>query len=151
MLTKTELIFYYNHLIDKAAASPDPTTKVGACVIDKNKKIKLTSYNNLPQNISPQEKRLERPEKYNWIICAERNLIYTAAQEGIALKGLTMIVTRLPCIECAKAIIQSGIKTVILIGNVNEQINKFPEIHRFVGSLFKEANVTFCAHEISNL
>ena len=50
-----------------------------------------------------------RPEKYDWIEHAERNAIYAAAREGRKLMGATMYLNKFPCVECARAIAQTGI------------------------------------------
>ena len=58
------------------------------------------------------KKRYEKPQKYMWVEHAERNAIYTAGRNGISLDGCKMYVTYFPCCDCARAIIQSGIKEV---------------------------------------
>jgi dCMP deaminase len=59
------------------------------------------------------QERQERPEKYFWIEHAERNAIYNAALEGVSLKNSTIYLTSgLPCMDCARGIVNSGIKVV---------------------------------------
>jgi dCMP deaminase len=61
------------------------------------------------------ENRHERPAKYKWTEHAERNAIYNAARVGIPLDGCRMYLPWFPCMECARAIIQSGILELICI------------------------------------
>ncbi|MBQ4472560.1 MAG: hypothetical protein II942_04910 [Alphaproteobacteria bacterium] len=132
-----------------ASASPDLQTKVGSFVFDKKKKhVVLMACNDLPHNIAALPNRLKRPEKYNWIICSERNLIYQAAYHGISLKNTVLFANRLPCIECTKALIQSGIKNIILIGHIDEQIEQFTDIYIFIKDLCKEAKVSLHIYNV---
>ena len=60
------------------------------------------------------EDRHQRPTKYRWTEHAERNAIYNAARIGMGLKGCTMYVTHVPCADCARAIVQVGIREVVV-------------------------------------
>lgn len=95
--------------------SKDPHTKIGAVIFNDDYTIISTGYNSFVRGLYDDvPERSERPEKYDWIEHAERNAIYNAAREGHRLKGTNLILTppHFPCIECAKAIVQSGIKTL---------------------------------------
>jgi dCMP deaminase len=60
-----------------------------------------------------KKERQERPEKYFWFEHAERNAIYNAARIGVSLKNSTIYLTSgLPCMDCARGIVNSGIKIV---------------------------------------
>ena len=79
---------------------------------------------------------------------AERNAIYNAARMGISLKGCTLYQTPMfPCSDCARGIIQSGITTVVSLGNEDETIvrnigySKWNEERKRAEIMFKEAEV----------
>ena len=97
-----------------ASWSKDNSTKVGAVVVGPDREIRATGYNGLVRGVDDNKaERLERPTKYDFFEHAERNAIYNACLTGTSLKGCTMYATHPPCTDCARAIIQSGIKTVI--------------------------------------
>lgn len=94
-----------------ASWSKDRSTKVGAVIV-KNHRVLATGYNGFPIGCDDDnEDRHQRPTKYLFTEHAERNAIYSAAKHGISLDGATMyLLWELPCADCARAIIQSGIK-----------------------------------------
>ncbi len=93
--------------------SKDPHTKFGCVIVDEDHSIRTTGYNSLPRGINDNvSKRYVRPEKYLWFEHAERNAIYNAARIGVSLKGSTLYLPVPPCVDCGRAIIQSGIKVV---------------------------------------
>jgi len=95
--------------------SKDRSTKVGAVIVDDKKTVISMGYNGFPRGCDDdKEERHERPMKYLYTEHAEKNAIYNAARNGNSLDGKTLYVTTLfPCVDCAKAIIQSGIKKVV--------------------------------------
>jgi dCMP deaminase len=100
--------------------SKDPSTQVGACIIDADKRIISTGYNGFPQGCSDDEFPWNRDEslgetKYQYVVHAELNAILNAS--GKKLAGSTVYVGLFPCHECAKAIIQSGIKEIIYLSD----------------------------------
>ena len=99
-----------------AKRSKDPNTQVGACIVDKNNIILSTGYNGLPYGCSDDEYTWERTgedTKYKYVVHAELNAILNA--QGKDLKNARIFVDLFPCNECAKAIIQCGIKEVIYL------------------------------------
>jgi dCMP deaminase len=95
--------------------SKDKSTKCGCVIVGPSKEIRSTGYNSFPRGLNDDvESRQERPEKYMWIEHAERNAIYNAALAGISLDGCTIYQDWLPCCDCARAIIQSGIEFVVV-------------------------------------
>lgn len=97
-----------------ASWSKDKSTKVGAVVVNKRNKVLSIGYNGLPIGVNDDViERNERPEKYLWYEHAERNSIYSAVEEGVSLKGSRIYCNYLPCPDCSRAIIQSGIGEVI--------------------------------------
>ncbi len=94
--------------------SKDTGTKVGAVIADTDNRIVSTGYNGLPAGCDDDIKsRYERPQKYLWTEHAERNAIYSAAKNGVPLKGCSIYLKWFPCADCARAIIQSGITKVV--------------------------------------
>jgi dCMP deaminase len=98
-----------------AMRSKDPSTQVGACIVTPSKKVVGLGYNGFPTGLSdddfPWEKHDDYAQsKYAYVVHAELNAILNATSR---LDGCTMYVSLFPCNECAKAIIQSGIKTLV--------------------------------------
>ena len=96
--------------------SKDPNTQVGACIVSEDNKILSMGYNGLPLGWSDEEFPGEREgdveeTKYAYVTHSELNAILN--YRGGSLQGAKLYVSLFPCNECAKAIIQSGIKTVI--------------------------------------
>lgn len=96
--------------------SKDPSTQVGCCIVSQDNKILSMGYNGLPWGCSDDEFPWEREgepldTKYLYVAHSELNAILNYS--GGSLAGAKLYVSLFPCNECAKAIIQSGIKTVI--------------------------------------
>jgi dCMP deaminase len=94
--------------------SKDESTQIGAVIVGEDKEVLSTGYNSFPRGLDDSLKeRQERPEKYFWIEHAERNAIYNAARIGVSLKNSVIYLTSgLPCMDCARGIVNSGIRTV---------------------------------------
>jgi dCMP deaminase len=94
--------------------SKDQSTQIGAVIVGEDKEVLSTGYNSFPRGLDDSlPERQERPEKYFWMEHAERNAIYNAARIGVSLKNSTIYLTSgLPCMDCARGIVNSGIKTV---------------------------------------
>ena len=98
-----------------AARSKDPNTQIGCVVVGPAHEIRTTGYNSFPRGIRDDvPERLVRPTKYLWIEHAERNAICNAARCGTALEHCTIYVEIMPCMDCARAIVQAGIREVIV-------------------------------------
>ena len=100
--------------------SKDPSSQVGACIVSGDNKILSMGYNGFPQNCSDDEFPWEREgdslnTKYFYVVHSELNAILN--YRGGSLEGSKLYVTLFPCNECAKAIIQSGIREVIYMDN----------------------------------
>jgi dCMP deaminase len=99
-----------------AKRSKDPNTQVGACIVNSDNIILSTGYNGLPYGCSDDVFPWEREgaeTKYPYVVHAELNAILNAT--GKNLRGARIFVDLFPCNECAKAIIQSGIKEVVYL------------------------------------
>ncbi|MBP5216910.1 MAG: dCMP deaminase family protein [Bacilli bacterium] len=101
-----------------AKRSKDPSTQVGACIVDSHHKIVSVGYNGMPTGIDEQKIPWGHGEgldsKYLYVCHAEFNAILNT-RNGSALDGCKIYVTLFPCNECAKAIIQTGIKEVVYL------------------------------------
>ena len=97
--------------------SKDPNTQVGCCIVSQDNKILSMGYNGLPKGCSDDEfpwlREGENPleTKYIYTVHSELNAILN--YRGGSLEGAKLYVSLFPCNECAKAIIQAGIKTLV--------------------------------------
>lgn len=97
-----------------AEKSKDRSTKVGCVLVGPNNEVRSTGFNGFPRGIDDTvDARHERPAKYAWTEHAERNAIYNAARHGTPLDGCKAYVQLFPCIDCARALVQAGIKEVV--------------------------------------
>ncbi len=102
-----------------AQRSKDDHTQVGACIVNAEHKIVSVGYNGMPTGCSDDEMPWEREgaflaTKYPFVCHAELNAILNSSA---SLRDCTLYVTLFPCNECAKAIIQSGIRRVVYLDN----------------------------------
>lgn len=127
--------------------SKDPSTKAGAIVVGPDREIRATGYNGLVRGVDDDvSERMERPTKYDFIEHAERNAIYNACLTGVSLKGCVMYVTLPPCTDCARAIIQSGIKMVVtnqLKVDASTPAGTWRDKLSFSEQMFREAGVDY--------
>lgn len=98
--------------------SKDPSTQVGACIVNSRNRIMSVGYNGFPMGCSDDEFPWERKgeqydTKYLYVCHAELNAILNSRDSN--LEGCRIYVALFPCNECAKAIIQSGIKEVVYL------------------------------------
>ena len=98
-----------------AKRSKDPSTQVGACIVNENKRIIGIGYNGFPRGCEDKIFPWEREgkfltTKYAYVVHAEVNAILNSSAN---LDGATLYVSLFPCNECAKVIIQSGIKHIV--------------------------------------
>ncbi len=96
--------------------SKDPNTQVGACIVSGDNKILSMGYNGFPNGCSDEDFPWEREggeldTKYPFVTHSELNAILN--YRGGSLEGTKIYVSLFPCNECAKAIIQAGIKKVV--------------------------------------
>ncbi len=100
-----------------AMRSKDPNTQVGACIVSNENKIMSMGYNGFPQGCSddefPWNRDNEDPLKNKYFYTTHSELNAILNYRGGSLEGAKLYVTLFPCNECAKAIIQCGIKTVV--------------------------------------
>ena len=134
--------YFMNIALAVSKRSKDRSTQLGCVIVGPDKEIRSTGYNSFPRGIDDHaECRHERPEKYLWTEHAERNAIYAAAKVGTPLDGCTAYVSWIPCMDCARGLVQAGIKRVVGM-KFREDDPKWGGDFKKVEILFKEANVT---------
>lgn len=128
--------------------SKDPSTQVGACIVDENNKILSVGYNGMPHNCDDDEYPWLRGEgldsKYLYVCHAELNAILNC--HGGSVTGATVYTTLFPCNECAKAIIQSGIKRIVFYSDKYADTDGTRASKR----MFDSAGVTYEAYKPLN-
>ena len=105
---------YYPIAESVAQLSKDPRTKVGALIIDERGCIRAVGYNGFPRGIDDYPERYaDRLIKLRLVAHAEANAIANAAAVGTPLEGCSLVVTKYPCHDCAKLIINAGIERIL--------------------------------------
>ena len=94
-----------------ATKSPDPSTQNGAVIVTASGTA--ADCNRFPDRVKITDERLQRPLKYNFIEHAERNVIFQASRQQLPIMGATMYVPWAACADCARAIVQVGIKKIV--------------------------------------
>lgn len=132
-----------------ARRSKDPSTQVGACIVNDDNKIMSVGYNGMPKACSDDEFPWDREggqldTKYFFVCHAELNAILN--YRGGSLEGTRLYATLFPCNECAKAIIQVGIKEIIYA------CDKYADSASVVASkmMFKAAGVKLTPYTARN-
>lgn len=135
---------YLNLAKEISTWSRDPSRKIGAVAVGSKGQILAQGFNGFPRGIADSSWRLtDREIKYKYVVHAEMNAIFNACLNGTSLDGSTMFVYGLPvCSECAKGIIQVGIKHVVFLveGDIPEIWIESWERSR---ALFEEAGITY--------
>ena len=132
-----------------ALRSKDPSTQVGACIVNQDKRIMSMGYNGMPRNCNDDEFPWGRDDdpfnsKYLYVCHAEFNAILNCERGN--LRGCTVYVTLFPCNECAKAIIQSGITEVVYMQDKYSETDSVKASKR----MFDAAGVLYRPYAISN-
>jgi dCMP deaminase len=126
-----------------SAWSKDPSSKIGAVAIGTKGQVLAQGYNGFPRGIDDSVARMENKEvKYKLVVHAEQNVVYNATYNGVSLDGATLYVWGLPvCSECAKGIIQVGIKKVVM--SAGQYPAKWLESFEHTKAMFEESGVEF--------
>ena len=122
--------------------SKDPNTQVGACIVDEDHKIVGVGYNGFPIGVSDDEIPWDREgawldTKYPYVCHAELNAILNSTSSS--LKGCSLYVGLFPCNECAKAIIQAGIREVVFLSDKYAEADNTKASKR----MFDQTGVTY--------
>ena len=131
----------------RAQFSKDASTKVGAIIVGPAGEDRASGYNGAPRGCRADEpgdpRGTERPEKYFWFSHAELNAITNAARVGVPLEGCTIYVTHPPCMDCARAIVQAGIKRVVTVRPSAGFVERWEEHMSRSQRLFDECGVAY--------
>lgn len=132
---------YLNLAKEISTWSKDPSKKIGAVAVGSKGQVLSQGFNGFPRGIKDSDKRLNvREEKYRYVVHGEMNCIYNACHNGVSLDGATLYVYGLPvCSECAKGVIQVGIKKVIM--QYEDAVPTWEESYKITEAMFKEAGV----------
>ncbi|WP_438341641.1 dCMP deaminase family protein [Mycoplasma sp. 3341] len=156
---------YYFMSLAKLSAlrSKDPTTRVGACIVNQQKYVVSLGYNGMPTNFQgdativdndkifpwerPQENGNVKDSKYAYVVHAEENAIINANITNSKIEsGSIMYITHSPCFKCARLIVQSKIKKVIYAEAYRPESEEF-EISEFIlksmGVEIEKMNINF--------
>lgn len=121
--------------------SKDPSKKIGAVAVGSKGQVLSQGFNGFPRGIRDTDDRLtDRAKKYQFVVHGEMNCIYNACHSGVSLDGATLYVYGLPvCSECAKGVIQVGIKKVVM--QYEEAIPQWEESYATTEQMFYEAGI----------
>jgi len=125
--------------------SKDPSKQIGAVAIGEKGQVLAQGYNGFPRGIEDNDERLNhRQTKYKYVVHAEMNCIYNATYNGVSLNGSTMYIYGLPvCSECAKGLIQVGIKRVVSTPITDATPETWVESTKLTKEIFQEAGVEY--------
>jgi len=130
--------YFIEIMVAASGRSKDPSTKVGAVIVDENKKIVGIGYNGFPPGINETEERWQRPHKYDFVVHAEMNAIFNSDK---SVRGCTIYLPFWPCKDCAKNIAAAGIREVVAV-DLEYYKNEITEtILRESGILIRGTNV----------
>ena len=126
-----------------ASWSKDPSKQIGAVAIGEKGQVLAQGYNGFPRGIDDsKEKYLDRETKYKYVVHAEMNCIYNATYNGVSLQGATLYIYGLPtCSECAKGLIQVGVKRVVY--QADDIPNIWAESNERTIDMFSEADISY--------
>jgi len=133
---------YLNLAKEISTWSKDPSTQIGAVIIGNKGQIVSQGYNGFPRGIKDSEERYnDREIKYKYTIHAEANAIYNSIHNNADVNGCSLYCYGLPiCSECAKLIIQTGIKEVYVNSFVK---SNWKESCDLAIELFKESGIKY--------
>ena len=144
MIYKKWDIRYLKLAQEVATWSKDPSSKIGAVAIGHKGQVLSQGYNGFARGVRDEiTSRWEiKKHKYKFIVHAEMNAIYNATYNGVSLDGATLYIWGLPCCsECAKGIIQVGIKRVVM--PKKDYPEKWVESFKLSETMFREAGVNY--------
>lgn len=135
--------YFGNLCVAVAQKSKDPSTKVGSIIVGADHEIRSTGWNGFARGVRDDTGRYDNREvKYKFVVHGELNAICNAGRVGIPLNDCSLYVYPFfPCNECAKAIIQVGIKEVVVISN--RLLLNWEEKVAIAKQMFSEAGVRY--------
>ena len=122
--------------------SKDPSTQVGAVIVDDDRRVISLGYNGFPKGVADNNRLEDRKEKYKMIVHAERNALLFA---NVSVKDATIFTYPfMPCPVCTGMIIQSGIQRVVSLQTDNPRWQQDFEISR---KMLEEAEIGLVEYE----
>ena len=116
--------------------SKDPSTKVGAIIVDEDNRVVSIGFNGFPKGIKDDHRLSDRDMKYKMVVHAEMNALLFANR---SVKGCTIYTWPLmPCCRCASSIIQAGISRVVSVENKDQ---RWADSFRLSHDMFTEARI----------
>ena len=133
-----------------AKRSKDPSTQVGACIVNNENRIMSVGYNGMPRNCDDDEYPWDREggaleTKYMFVCHAELNAILNYSSANGTLKGSKVYTTLFPCNECAKALVQSGVGEIIYYSDKYSTTDSTLAAKR----MFRSAGIKLTPYEFS--
>ncbi len=137
---------FLNIAKEMANCSKDPSTKVGAVIVDAQNRIVSAGFNGFPQKISDDTYRLnDRELKYKYTIHAEANALLFSKRD---IQGHVIYVYPfMPCAECTKMIIQCGISKVVSYKTTEEKLIRWKDTFELAQELLEEAGVELVLYD----
>ena len=137
----------YLKLAEHMSTWSKDSTGIGSVAIGDQGQVLAQGYNGFPRGVKDSQERYDvKEDKYKFVVHSEMNVIYNASYNGVSLRDSTLYVWGLPvCSECAKGIIQTGIKRVVM--SSRDRISTLPlsdkwkESFDLTKTLFDEAGV----------
>jgi len=137
----------YLKLAEHISTWSKDSTGIGSVAIGDQGQVLAQGYNGFPRGVEDSQERYDvKEDKYKFVVHSEMNVIYNASYNGVSLRDSTLYVWGLPvCSECAKGIIQTGIKRVVM--SSRDRISTLPlsdkwrESFDLTKTLFEEAGV----------
>ena len=137
----------YLKLAEHISTWSKDSTGIGSVAIGDQGQVLAQGYNGFPRGVEDSQERYDvKEDKYKFVVHSEMNVIYNASYNGVSLRDSTLYVWGLPvCSECAKGIIQTGIKRVVMSSRDRISIlplsDKWRESFDLTKTLFEEAGV----------
>ncbi len=123
-----------------ASWSKDPSTQVGAVIVDHNRRVIGTGYNGFPRGIADHSERLaDKALKHEMVVHAEVNAIRNAAR---SVDHCTLYTTAFPCPRCASEIVQSGIKRIVSLRQPGYD-ERWADRIAISKAMFEEVNISY--------
>lgn len=130
-----------------ASKSKDKRTHIGAVVVGPDREVRSLGYNGIPRGLNDDvPKRHEKEEKSFWFEHAERNAVYNATRFGASLKGCVMYTQGVPCMDCARGILQSGIREVVVDKKWETNTKNWTERNKRTLEMFEEVGLMLRYH-----
>ena len=134
-------VWFMKQVYLAAEKSKDPSTKIGAVLV-RDKHIISSGYNGFPIGVKDKKGRYTKRElKYEFVVHAEDNSVLSAARFGISTLDTVLYTQGIPCCECAKSVIQGGIKEIVVHKQWSMGHSRWKESCKISSIIFKEAGI----------